>query len=96
MRSFRTQLEVTQIVPFTEVVDTLGGEGVVVPLPGELRLDEALGCQTLHGLDDLKVRHIELFVLGGVVVFLGDKDTLYVDTTVQLAMRMEGTEKAHP
>ena len=63
--------------PLAEVVNALGGEDVVVPLPGELGLDEALGGQALHSLDDLEVRHIELLVLGGVVVLLGDQHALY-------------------
>ena len=63
-------------VPLAKVINALGGEDVVVPLPRELRLHETLGGKALHGLDDLEVRHIELFVLGGIVVLLGYKDTL--------------------
>ena len=66
--------------PFTEVLDALRGEDVVVPLPRELRLHETLGGEALHCLDNLEVRHIELFVLGGIVVLLGYKDALCTET----------------
>lgn len=45
--------------------------------PRDLGLDEALRGKALHGHDDFKVGHIEVFMLGGVEVLLGDKDTLY-------------------
>jgi hypothetical protein len=45
-------------------------------LPREASFDETLGGQALHGLDDLEVRDIELFVLWRIVVLLGDEDTL--------------------
>ena len=41
--------------PFTQVFDTFGGKDVVIPLPRELGLNESLGCQALHRLDDLQV-----------------------------------------
>lgn len=63
--------------PFAEVVEALIGEGVVVPLPRELGLDESPGRQALHGLDDLQVDDIEVLVLWCVEVLLGDKNTLY-------------------
>jgi len=60
-----------------EVVQTLGGEGVVVPLPRELGLDESLGGQGLHGLDDLQVSDVgDIGVSGSVEVLLGDHDSL--------------------
>jgi hypothetical protein len=40
-------------------------------------IDEALRGKALHGLDDFKVGHIELFVLESVKVLHGDKDTPY-------------------
>lgn len=43
-----------KVEPFAEVVETLGGEGVVVPLPGELGLEEAAGGERLASLDDLE------------------------------------------
>ena len=70
-------------VPLAEVVNALGGEDVVVPLPRELGLDETLGRQALHRLDNLKVRHIELFMLGGVVVLLGDQHALCVCPSIK-------------
>ena len=42
-----------EVQPLAEVVKTLGGEGVVVPLPGELGLEVAAGSQGLASLDDL-------------------------------------------
>jgi hypothetical protein len=42
-----------EVEPLAEVVKTLGGEGVVVPLPGELGLEVAAGSQGLASLDDL-------------------------------------------
>jgi len=43
-----------KVQPLAEVVKTLGGEGVVVPLPGELGLEVAAGSQGLASLDDLE------------------------------------------
>lgn len=62
--------------PFTEVVDTLGGEGIVVVLPRKLGLDETLGGQALQGLDDLEVGNIKFLVFGSIVVLFGDEDAL--------------------
>ena len=42
-----------EVEPLAEVVKTLGGEGVVVPLPRELGLEVAAGSQGLASLDDL-------------------------------------------
>lgn len=42
-----------EVEPLAEVVKTLGGEGVVVPLPGELGLEVATGGQGLASLNDL-------------------------------------------
>ena len=42
-----------KVQPLAEVVKTLGGEGVVVPLPRELGLEVAAGSQGLASLDDL-------------------------------------------
>jgi hypothetical protein len=39
--------------PFAEIVEALGGEGIVVPLPGELCLDVSTRAERLHSLDDL-------------------------------------------
>jgi hypothetical protein len=39
-----------EVEPLAEVVETLGGEGVVVPLPAEAGLDEAAGGQRLASL----------------------------------------------
>lgn len=42
-----------EMEPFAEVVEALGGEGVVVPLPAELGLEVAAGGEGLAGFDDL-------------------------------------------
>lgn len=42
-----------EVEPLAEVVKTLGGEGVVVVLPGELGLDVTARVQRLASLDDL-------------------------------------------
>lgn len=65
-----------QVEPFAEVVETLGGEGVVVVLPGELSLDVAAGVQRLESLDDEEVLCVDVGVLGKVEVLLRDEDTL--------------------
>jgi hypothetical protein len=44
-----------EVQPLAEVVETLGGESVVVVLPRELGLDVAAGGQGLAGLDDIEV-----------------------------------------
>jgi hypothetical protein len=56
--------------PLAEVLDALRGEDIVVPLPRELGLDEALGGEALEGLDHLQIRHIQLLMLRRVEVFL--------------------------
>lgn len=62
--------------PFTEVLNALGGENVVVPLPRELSLHVALGGKALQGLDNLEVGDVKLFVLRRIVILLGDQNTL--------------------
>jgi len=42
-----------KVEPLAEVVETLSGEGVVVPLPRELGLEVAAGGKRLASLDDL-------------------------------------------
>lgn len=42
-----------QVKPFAEVVEALGGQGVVVVLPGELSLEVAARGEGLASLDDL-------------------------------------------
>ncbi len=52
-----------EVEVLAEVVEALRGERVEVPLPAELRLDEALGGERLARLDDLQVGDLELRVL---------------------------------
>lgn len=40
--------------PFTEVIEALRSEGVIVPLPGELGLEVSAGSQRLTSLDNLR------------------------------------------
>lgn len=42
-----------EVEPLAQVVQTLGGEGVVVVLPREAGLDETAGVKRLESLDDL-------------------------------------------
>jgi len=63
-----------EMEPLAEVVETLGGEGVVVVLPRELSLDVAAGSQRLASLDDEKVANTGL--VGGLVVLSSDHDAL--------------------
>lgn len=42
-----------EVEPLAQVVEALGSEGVVVPLPGELGLEVAAGGEGLAGFDDL-------------------------------------------
>ncbi len=49
-----------QVKPLPEVVETLGGEGVVVVLPRELGLDVAARGQGLASLDDEQVANAGL------------------------------------
>lgn len=65
-----------QVKPFAEVVETLGGQGVVVVLPGELGLDVAARGQRLASLDDVQVLGVDFGVLGQVVVLSGDENAL--------------------
>lgn len=65
-----------EVEPFAEVVETLGGQGVVVILPRELSLDVAAGGERLAGLDDEEVLGVDIGVLGKVEVLRSDEDTL--------------------
>ncbi len=67
----------------SEVVQTLWGEDVVVPLPRELGLDETPGGQGLHGLDDFQVLDVGDVRVGRCVELLGSgKDTLLEESLV--------------
>lgn len=65
-----------EVEPFTEVVETLGGEGVVVVLPRELGLDVSARVQGLEGLDDEQVLGVDIGVLRKVEVLLCDQHAL--------------------
>ena len=65
-----------EVQVLSEVLKTLVGEGVVVPLPAELGVDEALGGQGLHNLDDEQVSGLELWVLNFEVLW-GNEDTVW-------------------
>ena len=69
---------------FSEVGESLIGEGVVVPLPRELGLDESLGGKGLHGLDDLEVSDGHVGVLGSVEILGSNEDTLLEEVLVDL------------
>lgn len=65
-----------EVKPFAEVVEALGGQGVVVPLPGELGLDIAAGVERLASLDDEEVLGINVGVLREVEVLGSHEHTL--------------------
>lgn len=65
-----------EVKPLAQVVETLGGEGVVVVLPGELSLDIAAGVERLASLDDEEVLGVDLGVLGKVEVLRGHEHAL--------------------
>ena len=73
-----------KVKPFAEVVETLGGQGVVVVLPRELSLDIAAGSQRLASLDDIEVLGVDVGVLGEVEVLRGDEDTLTEEVLLKL------------
>ena len=66
-----------EVQVLSEVLETLVGEGVVVPLPAELGVDEALGGQALHSLDDVEVSDLQLWVLDFEV--LGGDENAVID-----------------
>jgi hypothetical protein len=59
------------------MINAFVSEGVVIELPRELSLDESLGGQGLHGLDDFQVGHINFGVLGEVKVLGSNQGTVY-------------------
>lgn len=73
-----------EVKPFAEVVETLGGQGVVVVLPRELSLDIAAGSQRLASLDDKEVLGVDVGVLGQVEVLRGNEDTLTEEVLLKL------------
>ncbi len=62
--------------PVSKVLNTRVGESVVVVLPRESGLNEALGGQRLKSLDDVKVSGVNFLVDSLVVVLLGNNNTL--------------------
>ena len=73
-----------KVKPFAQIVETLGGEGIVVVLPGKLSLDVAAGGERLAGLDDVEVLGVNVVVLWKVVVLLCNEDTLSEEVLVDL------------
>jgi len=73
-----------QVKPFAQVVEALGGESVVVVLPGELGLEVAAGGEGLASLDDVEVLGVDVAVLGEVEVLLGHEHTLSEEVLVDL------------
>lgn len=73
-----------EVEPVTEVVNTLIGERVVVVLPHELGLDETLGVEGLHGLNDVEVLDVQV-LMDGLEVLLGDTDALVEQVLVDLS-----------
>lgn len=65
-----------QVQPFAEVVETLGGQRVVVVLPRKLGLDIAAGVEGLASLDDEQVLGVDIWMLGKVEVLLSHENAL--------------------
>jgi len=67
-----------------EVVNSLIGEVIVVPVPVEALGHVSTGLERLHQLDNVKVWHIEVWVvvLGLVEVLLCDHDALLEEVFV--------------
>jgi hypothetical protein len=73
-----------KVKPFTEVVETFWGEGVVVVLPRELSLNVATGGKGLASLNDVEVLGVNVVVLWEIVVLLCDEYTLTEEVFVDL------------
>jgi hypothetical protein len=73
-----------EVEPFAEVVETLRGEGVVVPLPREAGLEVTARGQRLASLDNVKVLSVDLAVLGKVEVLLSNQNSLSEEVLVDL------------
>jgi hypothetical protein len=67
-----------KVEPFAEVLESLGGKGVIVPLPREPRLDVTARGEGLKHLDHLEVWDVQFLVLWGVEIFFRHHDTLYM------------------
>jgi len=65
-----------EVEPFAKVVESLGGQGVVVVLPRELGLEVVAGGERLASFDHVEVLGVDLKMLGCIVVFLRDEDSL--------------------
>lgn len=61
----------------TQVLDALVIQGVVEILPRELGLDESSRVEALHRFDHLKIWHVQFWVLGRIIVFLGHQYAIY-------------------
>ena len=73
-----------QVEPLAQIVETLGGEGVVVPLPAELGLEETTRGKRLARLDHEEVLGVNVVVLGLVEVLLRNEYTLAEEVLVDL------------
>jgi hypothetical protein len=66
---------------------------VVVP-PREVLLHVLFGFEALHKLDDLQVGHIDLGMLGGIVILFSVQDTLLEEILVNLNPVLLGNQHA--
>ena len=60
-------------------------------MPRELGLDESLGSEGLHGLDDFEVSDGHVGVLGSVEVLGSNEDTLLEEVLVDLRISMSSS-----
>lgn len=70
-----------QMKILAEILETLIGKGVEVPLPAELSVHVSSAGQGLHGLDDVKVRNLQLKVLD-LEQLWGDQDAFLKQSRV--------------
>jgi len=73
-----------EMEPFAKVVETLGGQSVVVVLPGELGLKVSTRGEGLASLDDIEVLGINVGMFGKVEVLLCDENSLAEDMLMNL------------
>lgn len=73
-----------QVQVLAEVLNSLVGEVVVIVLPREAGGDVSARGHALQRLDDVKVGHVNVLVLGGVEVLLRHHDSLLEEVLVDL------------
>jgi hypothetical protein len=81
-----------EVKPFAEVVEALGGQSVVVPLPAELGLDITAGGERLARLNDKEVLRVDIGVLGEIEVLGGHEDALAEEVLVHMLAKLKSLQ----